>query len=192
MKPTLDHMPSLDHGESPWTETEQHVREALRAAEVPPPSDLESKVMKSLDAAPTAAWKPSLWMWGAAGILVGGLAVSMLKPESSPQPETAADSVIEVVQNQTSTVDSPQEGESEGQLEWRGEEEAAASEALESPQDPFPATSNEAPPRLQPMETMGERAVPVLESSSQGLPKLEQEAAKSRLERRPATLEVKQ
>lgn len=192
MKPTLDHMPSLDHGESPWTETEQHVREVLRAAEVTPPSDLESKVMKSLDAAPTAAWKPSLWMWGAAGTVVCGLVWAVILPTVIPEPAPEVDSVIEVVPEQATHPVSLQADERELQLEWKGEGESTVSESLETLQIPDQSTSNDAPPRLQPMETMDELEVPALGQASQGQPSLEQEAAKPRLERRPATLEVKQ
>ena len=191
MNRNMDNMPPLEQGETPWTSAEVQVREALLASEVDAPADLESKVMEALDPTPSAVMSGGALKWVAAALVGSALVWATLggEPDSvqvaSPNEEAPASTVQEAPTSVLEVVE-PQADSKEPVIE--------ASEAPAVEQDVAMDSDEElgAPTRMEPMEAMNGRSASPLGSASEGQLDLQQDSAQPKLERRPATLEVKQ
>ena len=191
MNRNMDNMPPLEQGETPWTTAEVQVREALLASEADAPADLESKVMEALDPTPSAVTSGGALKWVAAALVGSALVWATLGGEpdavqvASPNEEAPASTVQEAPTSVLEVVE-PQADSKEPVI--------AASEAPAVEQDVAMDSDEElgAPTRMEPMEAMNGRSASPLGSASEGQLDLQQDSAQPKLERRPATLEVKQ
>lgn len=191
MNRNMDNMPPLEQGETPWTSAEVQVREALLASEADAPADLESKVMEALDAAPSAGAAGGALKWVAAALVGSALVWATLggEPDAvqvvSPEREVPVVAMPEV----PAVVGEEVAPQAEAEVPVMESSEAPAlerDETLETEQ------AQEAPTRMEPMEAMNGRSASPLGSASEGQLDLQQDSAQPKLERRPATLEVKQ
>lgn len=190
-----NNLPPLEPQEAPWNDVEIHVRETLLQAEAVPPAGLEAGVFASLDEAAQGAeteggstWKP--WALGAG--LVGAAALTMITWDQARHPEAAVPTV-QPKQPQPALVEEPaqQSAAAEVRLDMSAEDSPApaAEETSKELENPLDAVAQP----MERMEVLGEREVQGLEGT-QVLPelKLQQGESSPILERRPATLEVKQ
>ena len=190
-----NNQPPLEPQEAPWNDVEIHVRETLLQAEAVPPAGLEAGVFASLDEAAQgteteggSAWKP--WALGAG--LVGAAALTLITWDQARHPE-AAEPTVQPKQPQPALVEEPaqQSAAAEVRLDMSAEDSPApaAEETSKEQENPLDAVAQP----MERMEVLGEREVQGLEGT-QVLPelKLQQGESSPILERRPATLEVKQ
>jgi len=189
-----NNLPPLEPQEAPWNDVEIHVRETLLRAETVPPAGLEVGVFASLDEAAKvtateagSAWKP--WALGAG--LVGAAAL-MLITWDQERPEAAVPAV-QPKQPQPALVEEPaqQSTAAEVRLDMSAEDSPApvTEEMAKEQENPLDAVAQP----MERMEVLGERGVQGLEGT-QISPELKLQQGESApiLERRPATLEVKQ
>jgi hypothetical protein len=195
MKSTLEHMPPLDRTETPWTEAEMRIREALLAAETEAPADLEARVMEALDATPGVGHSSGRWVWGAAlltgAAMVGAMLLSdtdqaTMQPQavSEPLESVAASSSAEAVEA------TPMKEASQNDLE--NQEVTAVTEMPVSVQKSNDQAEVAQPLRMEQLEALGGREASEVSRLDVNPAGLQTDADKPRLERRPATLEVKQ
>ena len=193
MKSHLDHMPPLESGDAPWTEAEVRVREAMLSSEVDVPEGLEASVMASLDSPVSGTATRLSWTWGAA-ILVCGVLVwvnwGSLEPEvergESRTPTMEAESTPMGESTETSVEYPVAKDDSETTVVSDVEVKSASAHSSSEEE----MTSQPAP--APPLESMDGRAATQLETNAPTSSDLRQPGAAPRLERRPATLEVKQ
>lgn len=191
MNRNMDNIPPLEQGETPWTSAEVQVREAMLASEVDAPADLESKVMEALDATPQAAASGGAVKWLAAALVSSALVWASLG--GKPDPAEVASPVQEIpasISGEASEVVGQEIGSQVGETDAVvNDVEALADQpdvTLESEE------AQEAPARMEPMEAMNGRSASPLGTASEGQLDLQIDSAQPKLERRPATLEVKQ
>jgi hypothetical protein len=189
-----NNQPPLEPQEAPWNDVEIHVRETLLQAEAVPPAGLEAGVFASLDEAAQgteteggSAWKP--WALGAG--LVGAAALTLITWDQA-RPEAAVPAV-QPKQPQPALVEQPaqQSAAAEVRIDMSAEDSPAPAteETAKEQENPLDAVAQP----MERMEVLGERGVQGLEGT-QISPELKLQQGESApiLERRPATLEVKQ
>lgn len=191
MKSPLENMPPLEHGETPWTSAEMQVQDAMLAAEVDAPADLESKVMEALDSTPSASFGGAAVKWVAAALVGSALVWATLGGEPEAPAVVSPQQEVPVAVQSASPVKAPEEEPTQAEAVMPAS--AEAKEQMEVPVlAPESSAAVEAPTRMEPMEVMSGRAASPVEGASEGQSDLKQDSAQPRLERRPASLEVKQ
>jgi hypothetical protein len=192
-----NNLPPLEPQEAPWNDVEIHVRETLLQAEAAPPAGLEAGVFASLDGAGKngvaqgeASWKA--WAWGAALVSVSVLALttweaSRTEGDNAPSGEPTA--------TQPVWVSEPHQEPSTSEANVGAEPESTAVQVDQTPAavEANSEDTDEVFIPVERMEALGERGIQGLEGA-QVAPelRLQQGEFETILERRPATLEVKQ
>lgn len=195
MKPSLEHMPPLDRTETPWSEAEVRIREVMLAAEMEAPAGLEARVMEALDATPGAGNSSGRWVWGAA-LLTGAAMVGAMLLSDTDQATMPRQAVSEPFESVAAS--SPAEAVEVPPVEEASQNDLEIQDVTAVPEMPVSAqTSNEqaevAPPvRMEQLEALGGREASEVSRLVVNPVGLQTDADKPRLERRPATLEVKQ
>lgn len=195
MKPSLEHMPPLDRTETPWSEAEVRIREVMLAAEMEAPAGLEARVMEALDATPGAGNSSGRWVWGAA-LLTGAAMVGAMLLSDTDQATMPRQAVSEPFESVAAS--SPAEAVEVPPVEEASQNDLEIQDVTAVPEMPVSAqTSNEqaevAPPvRMEQLEALGGREASEVSRLDVNPVGLQTDADKPRLERRPATLEVKQ
>ena len=191
MKSPLENMPPLEQGETPWTAAEMQVREAMLAAEVAAPADLESKVMKALDATSAESVGGAAVKWVAAALVGSALVWAALGGEPEAPVVVSPQQEVPVVVQPASPVTALEEDQTQAEVVMPPSHGAELQKEVPVV-SPESDVAMESPARMGPMEAMSGRAASMLEASSEGQLDLQHDSAQPRLERRPATLEVKQ
>lgn len=171
------------------------IREVMLAAEMEAPAGLEARVMEALDATPGAGNSSGRWVWGAA-LLTGAAMVGAMLLSDTDQATMQPQALSEPVESVAAS--SPAEPVEVPPVEEASQNDLEIQDVTAVPEMPVSGqTSNEqaevAPPvRMEQLEALGGREaseVSLLDVNPAGL---QTDADKPRLERRPATLEVKQ
>jgi hypothetical protein len=191
MNRNMDNMPPLEQGETPWTSAEMQVREAMLASEVDAPAELELKVMEALDATPSAGVSGGALKWVAAALVGSALVWATLGGEPDAVQDVAP--AQEVPVSTLPKVPAVVGDDVDPQTETAGTVvETSEAPAVEQDVTLNTEQAQGAPARMEPMEAMSGRSASPLGSVSEGQLDLQQDSAQPKLERRPATLEVKQ
>lgn len=190
-----NNLPPLEPHDAPWNDVEIHVRETLLQAEAVPPADLEAGVFASLDEAVQGASISggSKWMsWAVGAGLVGAAVLTLVTLEQTWQTEAAAPAAQPSQPQPALVVEPAPDGAATEVRIETSEEISTATVAEETSKEQEHAQDAVAQP-MERMEVLGERGVEGLEGT-QISPELKLQHGEKTpiLERRPATLEVKQ
>lgn len=198
MNSNSSNLPPLGRDEAPWTDAEVQVREVLLNADATPPAQLEGEIMSKLDALDRSSSAARTWLIRAGlGAVAAGLVAAIWLMETSTDTEALDLSPnmeqmpVEAVEDEPAANMVNSVAVDHGHAEASGDSPEAEL-MQETLLDTGTSPSNPSPLSVERMEVIGGVQVVEIEQASEPEQGIQTEGAKPVLERRPATLKVKQ